>query len=72
MVGAGTGAVAITPDGTKAYVTAPQLSAVIPIDLVTGVAGTPIVVGIDLDALVVTPDVATVSSPTTTLDTGPN
>jgi YVTN family beta-propeller protein len=48
--------IAITPDGTKAYVTDPFAETVTPIDLVAGTAGTPIPVPGEALGIAITPD----------------
>jgi YVTN family beta-propeller protein len=57
-IGLGTpgGGVAITPDGTTAYVTNPLTNQVTPIDATTGAPGTPIAVGTRPDSIAITPD----------------
>jgi len=52
----GPGRVAITPDGTRAYVTDGNTNQVIPIDVATNVAGTPIGVGFGPTSIAITPD----------------
>src|SRR5204863_256315 len=65
-VGNGPQAIAITPDGTKAYVANHGSNTVTPITLATNTAGTAITVGTSPDGIAITPDQAPVASFTVT------
>jgi YVTN family beta-propeller protein len=52
----GGGRIAITPDGTRAYVADPNTDQVVPVDVATNTAGTPIDVGSGPFAVAITPD----------------